>query len=208
MNSDLPIEVKPQNTEPLIQEQSTQDQLDSFQRKVSSNGPLDTQPEAIDYAVQDATAKMKQIDKELSMCGYSVYKVWISILMVLSVIALILGLIYTFSQKLAMLFLVEVIGCAWNTRQLHEQYQAIEDKNMNKANKAMTSFKAFIVVIPILYLLAGVIDNLDSRKLMIGFFGIIIGFYILVVFGARRVKSKLEYRELLKMKVEGTFIEV
>ena len=208
MSTDLYTPTKKEVTVSLIDEQSTQDQLDCFKSKLGSTNHLDTQAELLDPSVQEAVAKIQQIDQDFASCWCSVYKAWISVLMVLSCTGLMLGIVYIFSRDLAYVFIVEVIGCIWNVQQLYTEYQAIEDKNMNKANKAMVSFKAFIVVIPILFAFAAIIDNFEPKGILIGFFSIAIAFYFLVVLGASKVKAKLVLREFFKMKLEGTFIEV
>jgi len=159
------------------------------------------QPEIVVQSKEEIHDEIKATDRQLDTCWYSAYRTWVGIFMVVSLIGLILGMIETFIVKFAYVYLVGVFGCAWNTKHLYEEYQAIVYRDIVKANKAMQSFEAFIVVMPLLFLFASMIEGLEVTTVIFGIVGIIIVFYFLVVFGAQMALAKLQHREELKEKL-------
>jgi len=145
--------------------------------------------------------EIRTIDRQLDTCWYKFYRVWIAILMVISFIGLILGAIVIFTGKFAYIYLVGEFGCAWNTKQLYEEYQAIAYRDILKAKKAMHYFKGFMAVIPMLFLMASMIEGLQLTTVIMSLVGIILVFYFFVVFGGQMVLKKLEHLEVLEKRL-------
>ena len=143
-----------------------------------------------------------ETDRHLETCWYAFYRTWVGILMVVSFIGMILGAVVTLIVKFTYIYLVGVFGCAWNTSQLYEEYQAIACKDIEKAKKAMHFFRGFMGVIPLLFLMASMIEGLKWTTVILSVVGFVLIFYFFVVFGGQMVLKKLEHREELKKRLE------
>ena len=159
------------------------------------------QPQAVIQSKEEIHEEIEMTDRQLDTCWYSAYKTWVGVFMVISLIGTILGMIETFIVKFAYVYLVGVFGCAWNTKHLYEEYQALAYKDIIKATKAMQSFRAFIVVMPLLFLCASMIEGLEVITVIFGIVGIVVVFFFLVVLGAQMALCKLQHREELEKKL-------
>jgi len=146
--------------------------------------------------------EIRAIDRQLDACWYKFYRIWVGVLMVMSFIGLILGAVVIFTGKFAYIYLVGEFGCAWNTSQLYEEYQAIAYRDILKAKKAMHYFKGFMTVIPLLFLIASMVEGLQLTTVIMSIVGIILVFYFFVVFGGQMVLKKLERLEELEKRLK------
>lgn len=163
-----------------------------------------SQLSGFDY--QAKTGRVSQIDSQLKRGWPLCYKGWIIFLQICSFIGIILGVIAVFTLDDHFLYCVAVLDCAWNIRQFHDEFKALEDQDVNKGRAAMQSFKVYIIVMPLVFVLAGIIENQSAGFIAGIYFGNVAFFYFLILLPAHKILKRLRERDDIEKDLEASMM--
>ena len=156
------------------------------------------------FNYQEKTGRVSLIDSQLKRGWPLLYKGWIIFLQICSFIGIILGVIAVFTLSDHFLYFVAVLDCAWNIRQFHDEFKALEDKDVRKGIAAMQSFKVYIIVMPLVFVLAGIIENMTAGAIVGIYFGNVAFFYFLILLPAHKILIKLRERDEIEGELEAS----
>lgn len=140
--------------------------------------------------------EIEMIEADLKSCSYSCYKCWVIFVMICACIAFVFSIVALFTG-MGLVYIATILSAGWNAFQLNMERKAMRDYDLELAEKALLAFKYYIVAIPILYLIFGIVEGLTIWGIILSVILNALLFYLLIFYGGQKVAEKLRRRQAL-----------